>query len=96
MSEEQFANGRDRIERAISAAIHPRGQTSISSKLLGLAQAPDAIFEVKIGELEVRVTFTYEEIVESHESLTPEVRAKVRNLAAEVARLPITSSALGG
>lgn len=90
MDSEQHRDGLDQINRAISAAIHPR-RASVSFAVHGPATAPGAIFEVKVGDTEVRQVFTYEEIVDSHKTLTTAVAMKVRHLAAEVARLPIMS-----
>ena len=93
MNTDQFQNGRDRIERAIFAAI-PNKAASVSFGLRPPGIMPSAMFEVTVGGNSLSRLFSYEETVDSHEQLTLEARAKVRELATEIARLPIMSSAL--
>ena len=96
MNTDQHRDGLDRINRAISAAI-PKKAASISfSSLRPPAVMPSAMFEVTVAGNSVQKLFSYEEIADSHEQLTVEARMKVRQLAAEIALLPITSDALPG
>lgn len=91
---EQFANGRTNIDNAIRTAI-ARKALSVGSRPTGpRAGAPDMMFSVTVGGNTTTVLFTYEEIEDSHEQLTPEARAKVRTIAAEVARWPVMSSSM--
>ncbi len=95
MNTDQHRDGLDRINRAISAAI-PNKAASISFSLRPPAVMPSAMFEVTVAGNSVQKLFSYEEIADSHEQLTVEARMKVRQLAAEIALLPITSDALPG
>lgn len=95
MNTDQFEAGRNRIGQAIAAAI-PNKAASWGFSLQPPGVMPCVMFEATVAGNSVQRLFSYEDIVDSHEQLTAEARMKVRQLADEIARLPIMSSALPG
>jgi|ERR1700683_2525923 len=95
MNAEQFQAGRDRIDRAISAAITNK-TAQIGFELRGGSLLPGVKFTATIGSNTAQVLFSHEEVTDSHEQLTPEASFKVRQLADEVASFPIMSGSLPG